>query len=97
MNSTALPGQVLNLTLTAGDMDGTLDGTSDPVPGAKSYEVQITTGDPVAGPWVTKLQPTASRWTLEGLGSGQRVWGRARAVGPNGTGPWSDPFTKIVP
>jgi hypothetical protein len=51
----------------------------------------------VAGPWITKLQPTTSRWKLEDLTSGQRVWVRARGIGPNGAGPWSDAVTKIVP
>ena len=91
------PEKVTNLSTTAGDDDGALDGQNDPAAGARTYEIQVSTVDPVAGPWTTKAQPTASRWTLEGLASGQRVWVRVRAVGTNGTGPWSDPATKIVP
>lgn len=95
--SNAAPEKVMNLSITAGDDDGALDGQIDPTAGAKTYEVQVTTVDPLAGPWTTKAQPTASRWTLEGLASGQRVWVRVRGVGSNGPGPWSDPATKIVP
>lgn len=91
------PAQVVNLTLTQGDMDGVLDGAHDPAARAVSYEVQLTTVDPVNGPFTTVLQPTGSRWVLEGLTSGQRVWVRVRGIGSNGHGPWSDPATKIVP
>lgn len=91
------PAQVTNLSLTQGDMDGSLDGSHDPAARAASYEVQLTTVDPVAGPYTTVLQPTGSRWSLDGLTSGQRVWVRVRGIGSNGAGPWSDPATKIVP
>lgn len=91
------PGQIKNFTLTAGDNDGQVDASFDPDTYASSYEVQLTTVDPVAGPWVTKATPTASNCSIMGETSGQRVWGRARGIGPNGTGPWSDPATKIVP
>ena len=95
--ASALPGQVLNFQMTAGDAEGTLDTQHDPEAQAKSYEIQITMGDPVTGPWTTKVQPTASRETIAGLTSGQRAWGRARAIGSKGAGPWSDPASKIVP
>ena len=95
--STQPPGQVKNLALTAGDNPGTLDATFDPEDFAKAYELQITTVDPVAGPWVTHCSQTASRCEITGQTSGQRVWARARAIGSNGPGPWSDPATKIVP
>ncbi len=95
--STQPPGQVKNFSLTAGDAAGTLDVAFDPDVLAKSYEVQITTVDPVNGPWVTHCTPTASKCEITGQTSGQRLWGRARAIGANGPGPWSDPATKIVP
>ena len=83
--------------VTAGDLDGEIDVQHDPVSGAKTYEVQLTTVDPVAGPWVTKCTPTTSRCSIQNLTSGQRVWVRSRALGVNGPGNWSDPATKIVP
>lgn len=97
VQSTEPPAQILNLTLTQADEDGALDGSHEPAARASTYEVQVTTTDPVAGPFVTKLQPTASSWKLTGLTSGQRVWVRVRGIGTNGLGPWSDPATKIVP
>ena len=91
------PGQIKNFSLTAGDNDGQVDVSFDPDPVAKTYEVQLSTVDPVAGPWITKATPTASTCSITSLTSGQRIWGRARGIGANGSGPWSDPATKIVP
>ena len=92
------PTQVLNLVVTAGDNDGTLDAAWDPVRGANSYEVQVSV-DPVSGTsWAFKMSATRSSATLAGLTSGSRMWSRVRAVGAdNTTGPWSDPATKTVP
>jgi hypothetical protein len=90
-------GPISNFTVTAGDMDGSLDWSWDPEPGSKTYELQITSTDPVTGPYVTKAQPTGSSATVSGLTSGQRVWGRVRGIGSDGEGPWTDPATKIVP
>jgi hypothetical protein len=95
--TTEPPAKVLNLALTWSDTDGALDGTHDGAARAKSYEVQVTTGDPMTGTYVTKLQPTATSWKLEDLTSGQRVWVRVRGIGSKGAGPWSDPASRIVP
>ena len=97
LGSTTPPAQIKNLVVTAGDMDGSLDESHDPDPLANTYEVQITTGDAVTGPWTAKAMPTSSSATLDGLTSGTRVWVRVRGIGSNGPGPWSDPTTKIVP
>jgi len=88
-----------NLAVTAGDVDRTLDATVDPPSGVpvKTYEWQYTTVDPINGPFVNIEPTTASNTQLTELTSGQRVWVRVRGVNPNGPGPWSDPFTKIVP
>lgn len=91
------PAQIHNLAVTAGDADGTLDVSFDPDPLAATYEVQCTTGSPIAGPWETVAQPTASTVTLTGQTSGSRCWVRVRGIGAKGRGPWSDPATKIVP
>lgn len=95
--ATTPPGVIDNLKLTAGDFAGILDGSFDPDELAYTYEIQITTVDPLAGPWTTVLSPTSSVFQLTGLTSGQRVWVRVRGVGSQGQGPWSDPATKIVP
>lgn len=90
--------QVLNLVLTAGDFEGTLDAGWDPNYGASGYELQ-TSADPVTGAsWVTKMMATKSSATLGPLTTGNRVWVRARAIGAgNVPGPWSDPAVKTVP
>jgi len=95
--SSTPPKMIENLKLTADDEAETLYGSFDPDPLAYTYEVQLTTGDPVNGSWTTVLTPTARTFKLTGLTSGQRVWVRVRGVGTNGPGPWSDAFTKIVP
>lgn len=89
--------QVLNLVLTEGDNDGTLDAAWDRDPSAKSYEIQ-TSPDPVAGgSWTFKQIATKSFATITGLTSGARVWVRVRSVGSDENGPWSDPAVKTVP
>lgn len=92
------PTQVLNLVVTAGDNDGTLDASWDPVRGAASYEIQ-TSLDPVSGTsWTFKQSASKSSATAAGLTSGTKMWVRVRAIGSgNATGPWSDPATKVVP
>lgn len=90
------PGQVLNMSVTAGDADGSVDVQFDPQDNV-TYEVQITTGDPITGPYTTMAHPTASHVNIPGLTSGTRIWARARALGSKGPGPWSDPASKIVP
>jgi hypothetical protein len=92
-----VPGQVQNLSLTAGDHDGELNAQWDPVAGAKSYEI-ATSPDPVTTTSWTKLKSvTKSTAVITGLTSGSRIWTRVRAIGASGEGNWSDPATKIVP
>lgn len=90
-------GQPQNFAVTAGDMDGTLDGHCDPVAYAGSYEVQTTMDPNAPASWVPRITSQRSTFQLTGLTSGARVWVRMRAVGALGPGPWSDPATKIVP
>ena len=88
--------QVMDLVLTAGDFEGTLDAMWHPVRGAKSYEVQISPDPP--GTWAQKMASGKSSATIEGLTSGAKIWVRVRAVGAdNQPGPWSDPAVKVVP
>ena len=91
------PDMVTNLSVSASDSAGELDLQWDPVFGAKSYEVQIST-DPVAVTnWSAQPTVTKSRTTVSGLTSGTRIWVRVRAINGAGQGAWSDPATKIVP
>jgi hypothetical protein len=92
-----VPAQVLNLVLTAGDFDGTLDAACDAVYGASSYEIQTSADPMTATSWAFKMTSSKSSATLEGLTSGAKVWVRVRAIGAAGPGPWSDPAVKTVP
>ena len=90
--------QVLDLVLSAGDFDGTLDVVWDPVRGAMSYEIQISPDPPTLTSWTPKMTASKSSATMDGLTSGAKMWARVRAVGAdNKPGPWSDPATKVVP
>lgn len=92
-----VPNQVLNLTLTASEAAGSVDSQWDPIPNAKSYEIQISPEPMTASSWVNHPPATKSKAVLTALTSGARVWVRVRAVGAAGQGAWSDPATKIVP
>ncbi len=93
----SVPGQVQNLSLTAGDNAGVLDAQWDSMGNAKSYEVQ-TSPEPMTGTsFVAADTVTKSSATLGGLTSGSRAWVRVRAINSAGKGAWSDPATTIVP
>ena len=90
--------RVLNLVLTAGDFDGTLDAAWDALRGAGSYEVQ-TSPDPMSdASWVFKTVSNKSNVTMDSFTSGAKVWVKVRGIGAgNNKGPWSDPAVKTVP
>jgi hypothetical protein len=92
-------GQVQNLSISAGDEAGRLDLQWDPTHGNKGYEIQMTTDPNVAASWQLVASCSASRWSLEALTSGAKIWVRVRAKAPKkmNFGAWSDPATKIVP
>jgi hypothetical protein len=91
--------QVLDLALSEGDDEGTLDIVWKPVKGAKSYEIWLNTGDPgVPGDWSLKQTSGKSSDKLVGLAIGARYWAKVRAIGGgNQKGPYSDPATKTAP
>ena len=93
----ATPGQVANLSLTAGDNAGSLDAHWDSMSGAKSFEVQSSPDPMTSTSFVTADTLTNSKVTLTGFTSGARIWVRVRAINSAGKGPWSDPAVKIVP
>ena len=92
-----VPGQVQNLSLTAGDNAGSLDAHWDFLANGKSYEVQ-TSADPFTNTsFVTADTVTKSSTTLTGLTSGAKMWVRVRGINSAGKGAWSDPSVKVVP
>lgn len=95
--ATTPPGMITDVVLTAGDLTGALDVSFDPDELAYTYKVELTSTDPVNGPWTLVGTPTEAFLRITGLTSGQRVWVRVCGSGSKGDGPWSDPATKIVP
>ena len=93
----SLPGQVMNLSLTVGDNEGSLDVHWDAQDKVKSYEVQVSPDPFTPTSYVTKDTVTKSSATLTGLTSGAKVWVRVRAINSKGKGAWSDPAVKVVP
>ena len=91
------PAQPAALSATAGDNDGTMDLSWDPVVAATSYVIEASPDPPTATSWGHHGVSTKSTFTVTGLTSGTRLWFRVAAVNPNGQSPWSDPATKIVP
>ena len=90
--------QVLNLVVTAGDFDGSLDLGWDTDPAEISTEIQISADPVTTTSWIYKMTATKSSATLTGLTSGAKIWVRVRSLGAGNTvGPWSDPATKTVP
>ena len=71
----SVPKQVANLSVTAGDNDGSLDAHWDPLGNAKSYEVQ-TSADPFTSTsFVTRDTVTKSSTTIDGLDERQpHMW-----------------------
>ena len=89
--------QPTSFLLTTSDNEGCLDGDFDAIPGAKYFEVQTATDANVPATFRSLVTVPNSKFTLENLPSGTRIWGRVRAVGASGSGPWSDWSSKIVP
>ena len=84
-------------TVTAGDNEGELDWSSDRDPAARMVETETTETPDVPSSWRKNTPTTKSSGTIPGLPSGKRVYVRARGIGKNGPGPWSDVISKIVP
>lgn len=66
--------------------------------GAKSYQVQMTQGDPsIAENWkLATTSVSSSHIPMEGLVPAQTYWFRVCAIGSGGEGVWTDPVSVIV-
>jgi hypothetical protein len=93
----SVPSQAANLSLTAGDNEGSLDVHWDPLNNGKSYEVQASADPFTPTSFATHDTVTKSSTTLTSLTSGSRMWVRVRAINSAGKGAWSDPAVKVVP
>ncbi|HLD35310.1 MAG TPA: fibronectin type III domain-containing protein [Planctomycetota bacterium] len=86
-----------NLLAKAGGGDGEIILNWDPVRGARSYVVEITTDANVPSSWKHKTNVTESSAAITGLTSGGKFWFRVAGVGAAGQGPFSDPAAKYAP
>ena len=92
----AMP-RVLKLRTRPSDFEGAVEATWAPVRGAKSYIIEVCTGDPsVEANWRHAGIATKSSMTVRNLPSG-KVWIRVCAKGTEKQpGPWSDPAEEVV-
>ena len=96
-SAVGVPSQPQALAATAGDRDGTMDLSWDPVVEAASYVIETSPDPPTATSWKHLGVSTKSSFTVTDLVSGSRVWFRVAAINAAGQSAWSDPATKIVP
>jgi len=87
----------MGLYATSGDEDGEIVLNWEPVRGAKSYVVQMTTDPNVPDSWTHKKNVTESFTDIKGLTSGGKYWFRVAGVGAAGQGAFSDPAAKYAP
>lgn len=87
----------MGLYATAGDEDGEIVLNWEPVRGAKSYVVYMTTDPNVPDSWAHKASRTESFIDIKELTSGNKYWFRVAAVGAAGQGAFSDPAAKYAP
>jgi hypothetical protein len=94
------PDKPTDFALTIGDHAGGISGQCHGQPGRVDYyEYRFTTGDPTspATAWPFSTSDKKSHFAMDGLPSGQIIWGQARACNSHGKSEWSDPATVRVP
>jgi len=94
---TDIPPAPANLNATAGDRDGEIDLSWEPVFGAKSYVIEQSNDPPTDTSWGHRSVSTRSSQTIDDLKSGSRYWFRVGAVNAVGQSGWSDPAMNIAP
>ncbi|HEY6166997.1 MAG TPA: fibronectin type III domain-containing protein [Verrucomicrobiae bacterium] len=85
-----------NLLVTDGGTEGKLELKWKANTKAKSYKIQMCTGN-APGNWVDLNTSTRAAYSAAGLASGTKYWFRVAAVTAAGTGGWSDPACKVAP
>ena len=86
------------LAASQGDKDAEIDLHWDCVTGAKSYRIEVCTGDPLdKTKWQNAKTATKSKTVITGLTSGQGYWFRVCAINTNGESAMSDPAFKVAP
>ena len=87
-----------NCQVTRGMLSGTLDINVTRLKGAASYELELTTLDPlIEENWEHVLSSnTATHMQLTQLTPKQTYWIRVRGIGTNGYGVWTNPLSIVV-
>ena len=86
-----------NFVLKHGPERGTIAATMSKVQSAKCYEFHTASGDPTREEnWKYHGVSGKCSYLLGGFDPGKDIWVRARAVGSDSTGPWTNP-TPIMP
>lgn len=70
--------------------------TWEPLPGAKSYQVQKTIDPDAQGGWETIATPTKAIANTNGVTPGTRAWYRVAGINAKGLGAWSEPTPRPV-
>ena len=87
-------GAQINLSVTHGKYPGVIITKTAKVPGAASYEIHFTEGNPLDADWpLKKVYPNASYMEMAGLNGGSMYSVRGRVISGAGEGPWSDAVT----
>jgi hypothetical protein len=87
--------QVMNLVVSPGDAEGSVDWMCDPQKGAL-FLVE-TSPDVTPRVWTKQDPAKKSSGMIPGLPSATRQWVRVAAKGSHNTGGWSDPALVLVP
>lgn len=93
-----VPEAPSDFRVSHGQLSGTLDVHTAKLPGAGSYEVHLSQGDPsVEANWKLVITSTiCNHIPLSGLTPGQTYWLRLRAINSLGAGVWTAPVSVIV-
>jgi hypothetical protein len=86
-----------NLRLKSTGVSGEIQIMCEPVDRAKAYQVQKSLDPEPNTGWTDAGTFASTRgMSLGSLDRAKDIWIRVRALGPNGSGPWSDPATILV-
>lgn len=90
-----LPDIPQHLSVTLSDMENEMDLMWDPVDGASSYNIFMSTDGEDPTKWNFVKSSTGSMTKITGLTTGQRYWFRVAALNTNGQGAYSETVSKV--
>jgi hypothetical protein len=95
VRSGELPEIPVNLTITLSDLENEMDLMWEPVDGAKSYNIYMSTNADDPTKWTFVKSSTRSSAFVTGLSSMQRYYFRVAALNANGQGGFSETASKV--